>query len=56
MANLSITTTNTNELHVTSYTTFVESHKTTLEYLLRFGSPIEQAKATVLIDLAAGVI
>lgn len=52
-------TTHTNDLHVTSgktYADFVEGHKTTLNWLLQFGSPIERAKAAVLIDLAEGVL
>jgi len=39
-----------------TYTAFVEGHKTTLEYMLKFGSPMEQAKAGILIDLAGGLI
>jgi hypothetical protein len=34
---------------------FVASHEATLKYLANFGSPMEKAKATVLLKLASGV-
>jgi hypothetical protein len=33
---------------------FVKSHQATLEYLQRFGNPLERAKAGILMELAAG--
>jgi hypothetical protein len=35
-------------------TEFVKSHQATLDYLSRFGSPIERAKANTLLKLSFG--
>jgi hypothetical protein len=59
MAKISTDHTNVKDMSVTScktYKEFVEGHKETLNYLLRFGSPIEQAKAGLLMDLGEGVL
>jgi hypothetical protein len=34
---------------------FVASHEATINYLIDFGTPIEKAKAKVLLKIASGV-
>jgi hypothetical protein len=34
---------------------FVKNHEASLEYFCRFGTPIEQIKAELLLKIAAGV-
>ncbi|HEY3361828.1 MAG TPA: hypothetical protein VGK06_08405 [Methanosarcina sp.] len=34
---------------------FVENHRATLDYLTQFGTPLDRAKAAILLKLASGV-